>query len=162
MSECSIWTLDGASQIIHLTTGQTARDAHRSTLCYIVEFCRRRSPLPPPSLPPTFSRPPHHSLARWGFSRLKPPPLPPLLLPVRATVSRCVSSFPPPPPCLTVVVAGCLAAVWFEGALDGSGEGGGRMGTPSVLISFSPYPSRCNRMVAPSSLSEQSRRGVSI
>ena len=68
-----IWTLDGASQIIHLTTGQTARDAHRSTLCYIVEFCRRRSPLPPPSLPPTFSRPPHYSLARWGFSRLKPP-----------------------------------------------------------------------------------------
>ncbi len=120
-----IWTLDGASQIIHLTTGQTARDAHRSTLCYNVEFCRRRSPLPPPSLPPTFSRPQHHSLARWGFSRLMPPPP---SVACKSNSEQMWIVIPLPPPWLTVVVAGCLAAVWFEGALDGSAEGPGEDG----------------------------------
>ena len=85
------------------------------------------SPLPPPSLPPTFSRPQRHSLARWGFSRLKPPSSSPSVACKSNSEQMCIV-IPLPPPCLTVVVAGCLAAVWFEGALDGSAEGPGEDG----------------------------------
>ena len=83
---------------------------------------------PPPSFPPAdffkATAPLSRTLGVLPFKA----PLPPPSVACKSNSEQMCIVIPLPPPCLTVVVAGCLAAVWFEGALDGSAEGPGEDG----------------------------------